>query len=151
MSLTARTSRDYLAPSGGYQYRSSNNYDAGRPAPAIDRRVAYTLVILGSLTHPHPEGIDMKMVLVSVLLCSAAFQASAVTIASVVRNPTAEVPSPSAADPQAQFQRICLGQAGSRIVVSPRDTFGARCVTAGGRSYSSEDLDHAIKAQSNSH
>jgi hypothetical protein len=93
----------------------------------------------------------MKMVLVSLLLCGAASSASAITIASVVRNPAAVVPSQAAADPQAQFQRICLGQPGSRIVVSSRDTFGTRCVTAGGRSYSPEDLDHAIKTQTGSH
>jgi hypothetical protein len=93
----------------------------------------------------------MKMVLVSLLLYGVAFQASAITIASVVRSPAAGEPSPTSVDPQAQFQRICLGQAGSRIVVSPTDTFGTRCVTEDGSSYSPEDLDHAIKARISSH
>jgi hypothetical protein len=93
----------------------------------------------------------MKTVLVSLLMCGAAFQASAITIASVVRNPAAEASPPTAPDPQAQFQRICLGEAGSRVVVSLKDTFGTRCVTAGGRSYSPEDLALAIKRQAGSH
>jgi hypothetical protein len=93
----------------------------------------------------------VKIALFSLLLCAMTGTASAITIASVDRNPASVTQSQPAVTPEAQFERACVRQSGSHLAAAQGQSAPARCVTSDGRSFSQEDFARALKATSAGH
>lgn len=82
--------------------------------------------------------MKISPMMISLAFALVAASAQAMTLDTVVRDPNPREPAPDAGRKDAKFESFCLQNTGSRIVSGKS---GHRCVTAGGRVFTRQDLE----------